>query len=255
MSTRLIIYEPPGSINCPPELVDGCWNTGLLEGCGDPQQFANRVTLEAYAYGRGETIRQVTTAAEGLALCKAWQQPVAPKPPTTFVVPTTPPPIGGAPGGGQVYSPPGLQPPIQTPGAPEPDTSSPGGPTILPGDTSTGRTFQMGEVYRLIIVSEPGRVDTGALYPGCSRSNPDACKPMQFASIEDAVAYSKANNEIPYLVNTIDEAWSIVDGSQAINPAQVISDGAGGGVGTIGMVAIGAMALFFLPKMLKKRGA
>jgi hypothetical protein len=77
-NTRLIFYDPPGSPNCPPALqAEGCWNTGLLEGCGDPRQFATRVDLEAYAASRGETLRQTATAAEGLALCRGWS-PAAP---------------------------------------------------------------------------------------------------------------------------------------------------------------------------------
>ena len=85
---RLVFYDPPGSPNCPPGLAEGCWNTGLLEGCGDPKQFATRIDLEAYAKARGETLRQTATAAEGLALCRAWTPVMAVAAPPTGAGPT-----------------------------------------------------------------------------------------------------------------------------------------------------------------------
>jgi len=72
---RLWLFDPPGSANCPPDLVNGCYNTGQSPGCGDPQQFATFANLQAYAKAKGETLRQVASADEAFRICNT-------KPPT-----------------------------------------------------------------------------------------------------------------------------------------------------------------------------
>ncbi len=51
--------------------------------------------------------------------------------------------------------------------------------------------------YRLIIETSPGRVDTGATLPSCTREHPDLCDPRQFANTPDAFAYGEGRGEIP----------------------------------------------------------
>lgn len=66
-------------------------------------------------------------------------------------------------------------------------------------------------IYRLIIETSPGRVDTGATLPGCSIDHPENCNPRQFSNTPDAFAYAASRNEIPVIVPSADEAWAIVD--------------------------------------------
>lgn len=119
---------------------------------------------------------------------------------------------------------------------------------ITATDTAGGLTIMPGKTYRLILQTAPGRVDTGATYPLCSRSNTDACKPIQFATIQDAVNYANAHNEIPLQVSSVDEVWAIVEGRIPVNEANVL-----GGDNTMIWIAAGIAAVFILPKLLKKR--
>jgi hypothetical protein len=67
-------------------------------------------------------------------------------------------------------------------------------------------------IYRLIVETAPGRVDTGANYPGCSPENPNACDPRQFATLDDAYAYAEQRGEEPYVAGSVEEVWDIVAG-------------------------------------------
>lgn len=107
-----------------------------------------------------------------------------------------------------------------------------------------------GTVYRLILETAPNRVDTGATYPLCSRSNTDACKPIQFASIQDAINYAAANNETPVSVSTEEEAWAIIEGTQPIHSESIIP--IGGFSSELPWVAVAIGAVLILPRLLKK---
>src|SRR5262245_4320838 len=104
-------------------------------------------------------------------------------------------------------------------------------------------------VYRFILVTAPGRVDTGASYTGCAQNNTQACQPVQFATLQNAIDYAKAHNEIPVQVSSAEEAWRIVAGAQPINPNQILSTGPS----LTTMLVLGAAAFFLLPKILKRR--
>jgi hypothetical protein len=116
----------------------------------------------------------------------------------------------------------------------------------------------MADVFRLILQTAPGRVDTGATYSGCNRSNPNACQPLQTATIQAAVDYAHAHNEIPVRVSSVDEAWNIAEGKQPIQQSQIIT-GSGGDLMSLfsdpimlGVAAIGV--IFLVPKLFKKKG-
>lgn len=103
-------------------------------------------------------------------------------------------------------------------------------------------------VYRLIMQTSPGRVDTGATYPGCAQNATQYCQPVQFATLTDAVNYAKAHNEIPVSVASADEAWRIASGAQPINPNQIISTGPS----LTMLLLLGAAAFFIVPKFLRR---
>lgn len=105
-----------------------------------------------------------------------------------------------------------------------PATAKDSTPIDIPG----GAPPALGKVYRLVLASpkpnDPaypdGLVyDTGALYPGCSFDNPQACKPIQFGDWAGVVYYCQQNNEIPVKVQSAEQAWDIVSGKEPI-PAQ-----------------------------------
>jgi len=123
-----------------------------------------------------------------------------------------------------------------------------GGPSSAGQSAGAGRSI----VYRLILQSAPGRVDTGATYPACTRDNPDGCGPMQFSSVGEAVQYALAHGEVPYMVSSVNEVWGIVDGSLPIHPNQILQSapGALAGMDWSTLLTLGGLALFFL----KKRG-
>lgn len=263
----------------------------IAKTCSDPHQEIQFEKLLAYANARGETLQQVQSAAEAFAFCSPKQ--VSPPVPTTIPPPsTTQPPNqvqpfscamaqpdtfitgielaarNGLLSPGQIQQLQALQQARDFEGfkslakqilaglcPPQHTKPSDTPPPIIPPDKDTngGFHFMPGKVYRLILESAPGRIDTGASYPLCSRSNPDACKPIQFADVETAVNYAKANNEIPVRVNTADEAWAIMEGSQPIDEANIIT---GGLLDNPAVLVAGLIGILFVaPKLFKKGGA
>lgn len=109
------------------------------------------------------------------------------------------------------------------------------------------------EVFRLILETSPGRVDTGATYQGCSRQNADACQPAQFATVQDAIAFAKQRGEIPVKVPSADVAWMIVEGNYPISDSMIITD-SGLPVDPKTLLIVGAAAVVILPMLLKRRG-
>ena len=98
-------------------------------------------------------------------------------------------------------------------------------------------------IYRLIIDMAPGRIDTGATYPGCSRDNQAACVPIQFSTMEEALAYAAANGETPVIVPDADTAWGMVEGTIPI-PSPGISPT---------MLGLGAAAVLALLMWRRKK--
>lgn len=99
-------------------------------------------------------------------------------------------------------------------------------------------------IYRLIIETSPGRVDTGATLPGCDMQHETLCDPRQFARTLDAYNYAIGRGEIPVIVDSTDAAWAIVDAEnraralmqQYVGPSQsptptATQGGATGGTG------------------------
>lgn len=96
------------------------------------------------------------------------------------------------------------------------------------GDYFTDRSIP---VYRFILETDHGvidgvhvgvKFDTGASYAECIPANPDGCRPMQFGSLDEAVQYSFANDEIPVRVESIEETWEYVLGQRRIPAERVI---------------------------------
>lgn len=255
MVFRVFIYVPPGSNEFGPyanvcgSIVNGCYNTGRFdEGtglCGDPKQFDNIASMTAYAQANGETLYQAKTVEEVNALCTA-RAAAAPKPPQV-IQPTAP--AAGLP----------APPPVGLVAIPtnEPGIPGSGAPTIQVTESNAGPEFtgkQSEEdmaIYRLILETAPNRVDTGATYPGCSQANASACKPMQFVSINDAVQFAKDHGEIPVRVNSVSEAWAIVEGRKPIDEANIIT----GSGNTLLLVGAAVAAAVVLPKLLKGKSA
>lgn len=92
----------------------------------------------------------------------------------------------------------------------------------------TGSNNTGGTIYRFILqtpdlTSPTGfTYNTGANYNACSQSNTAPCIPLQFASVGDAIDYANAHNEIPCIVGSSAETWSIIGGSTPI-PTSTIS--------------------------------
>lgn len=136
---RLWLYEYPGSKNCPPTLTNGCYNTGLRDGCGDARQFADYESLKAWAESHGEQLRQVSSAEEAMTLCKGIAAGVAVASNTPALMPATLAPnyqpSGGFTATGQrIVAGGGVQQPsapiiIQTQAGPVPDFGLPPEPT------------------------------------------------------------------------------------------------------------------------------
>ena len=213
----------------------GTYDTSVLDTvrgtCEDSHQEIRFEDLMNYANARGEQLREVATAQEAFSLCSQAKIPIVPPPATTYdpikakpqdIAPSlTPPPIGGSTGG-----------PVQ----------------FQAVDSPTNMEISMGTIYRLILVTSPGRVDTGATYPGCSRSNTNQCRPIQFASVDDAVKYAKEHNETPVQVHDVEEVWGIVEGRIPISESAIL-----GGIGLSPMILAAALgAALLLPKLLKK---
>ena len=53
-----------------------------------------------------------------------------------------------------------------------------------------------------MIHSDTGQVESGANYPGCSPSNPSACDPQSFASIQDAKSYADSKGELLHVMGS-----------------------------------------------------
>lgn len=113
------------------------------------------------------------------------------------------------------------------------------------------------EVFRLILETEPGRVDTGATYPDCTLADRNSCLPAQFLgpnAFQDAVNWANAHNEIPVRVVNADHAWSIINGSQPITDDMVITElpvpGLLSGFDPM-MIVLAIGATFVLPRLLK----
>jgi len=110
--------------------------------------------------------------------------------------------------------------------------------------TTEQASDQSKPIYRLIMVTEPNRIDTGATYPGCSRDNPDACRPIQFKSVGEAISHAFKHDEIPVQVQSADQAWGIVSGQLPV-PSPIRSSGG------MGLVA-GAIALLMFFKRKRR---
>lgn len=129
------------------------------------------------------------------------------------------------------------------------DSSTPPGPPLPP--TSTHPLPGTLPVYRMVLETKPGQVDTGASYSGCSRSNSMACQPIQFASIQDAVEYAYAHNEIPYRVFSAEESWQTIEGVLPLDTSRILgpagSDSGAGGIfsspGAVLLIGAGLLLL------------
>jgi hypothetical protein len=119
------------------------------------------------------------------------------------------------------------------------------GPSQTPLPNPTGG----GTVYRFILQTSPGRVDTGANYPACSRSNPSGCAPMGFASVEAAATYAYEHGEIPVLVSNVEEAWTVVAGGP-VNPSNIIAkpEGMFAGMSPLTIAGLALSILWFFGK-------
>lgn len=123
-------------------------------------------------------------------------------------------------------------------------------------------------VYRLIIETSPGRVDTGATLPGCTSDTPSLCDPKQFANTVDAFNYAHSRNETPVIVPSADAAWNIANAEERSRQLQTQYTGPsaspeplpgqGGAPASTGIVAtleanpvLAIGAAFLLYKMLK----
>jgi hypothetical protein len=222
-------------------LPNGCYNTGRLDDtatvmrCTDAKQFASLQDMLVYAQSNNEIPMEAQSIEEVNALCSAPQ--------------TTQPPVitATAPAVSQPAQPVGIPIPQPTPGLP-----GPGSPPAVVNVTDTQAEpteFTKGEdmaIYRLILESGPNRFDTGATYPGCSRATPTACKPVQFASMDDAIRFARDHGEIPVKVNSEAEAWDIVEGRKPVDEANVLAGG-----GNLLLVGAAIAAAFILPKFLK----
>jgi len=269
----------------------GTYDTSVLdteaEQCSDPRQFLTFQQMLGYATPRGEVLQKVGSAQEAFALCSPQRLATVP------AVPAYKPSIVCqrrisidqsevqsfeglvCPPGWIPYSIPASVPqpgPIKSGGRAEdliPSLTPPpmGTPNQVNAIDSGGSQFMdEGQVYRLILFTprakgttdnpenidypEGGTWDTGASYPLCSRSNTDACRPIQFLKQQDAINFATSHGEIPVRVNNVDDVWAIIEGAKPIEDHMILSDV---GMGGLGMLAIGAAALFVLPKLFKKR--
>ena len=114
------------------------------------------------------------------------------------------------------------------------------------------------DVYRLILETSPGRVDTGATYQGCTRANPDACQPVQFSSVQDAINFAHQRGEVPVKVPNEIVAWDIVDGRHAITDDMIITSPTDGIFSSLTanpmlLAGVAVAAIFILPKLLGGR--
>ena len=252
MIYRLYIFVPfndnkygPYATVCG-SLPNGCYNTGRYDDqaagamrCGDARQFGSLQDLLVYAQSQNETPMQADSIEQVNALCTA---SVSPTPPVNLgppVAPTEPKPP-------QVFA-----------GTPIPQTSpGPGAPPVINVTDSPSEPTQYTTgakdvaIYRLILESGPNRFDTGATYEGCSRATPNNCKPMQFASLDDAISFARDHGEIPVKVNSEADAWDIVEGRKPVDESNVLA-----GSSNLLLVGAAVAAAFILPKLLKGKRA
>lgn len=124
-------------------------------------------------------------------------------------------------------------------------------------------------VYRLILQTAPGRVDTGATYPGCTREQPDLCYALQFATVQEAFSFAAGHNEIPRIVQSADEAFNLAEEEErsrllqtqytgpSASPMPIPTNGSVVGsplqsaVSPYGPLALGVLALLFVAKKFR----
>ena len=116
-----------------------------------------------------------------------------------------------------------------------PTQGSPGVPTGGNGQTMTK--------YRFFIESTTPyhRFDTGANIATCSRSNPNGCSPIQFrdpGGMAAMVKYAKDHGEVLVRVNSIDEAFAIMEGKTMPNPSQIVTGTTDSSVGLLALIPI-----------------
>lgn len=115
------------------------------------------------------------------------------------------------------------------------DSSSGSQPGIMGDPRTTATAEEAQPVTRFIMETAPGRVDTGANYPGCARDNQGACIPIQFSSMEDALQYAADHRENPVIVPDAETAWGMVEGTIPIPSAA--------GMSSTTMLGLGAAAV------------
>lgn len=184
----------------------------------DPRQFNSFDDAANYARSKGEKPVRVWSVDQAWKMVSDLNISCGQPAQTTVAtpVPTSPTMTTTYNGGVSTREP--IPPAIMPSLTPTP-TSSPGG---AGGPVSVSPSPQ-GTIYRLILKSPNGKYDTGATYPACTRSNPDGCQPMQFDTEKDAVEYALAHGETPVRVSSEEEAWRIVEGTQPVNVAAIIS--------------------------------
>lgn len=118
----------------------------------------------------------------------------------------------------------------------------------------------MADVYRFIMISRPGRAETGAGYQGCSQNTTNACDPRGFDgqdALQQAITYAYSHNEIPVQVYNQQEAWDMLSGKMPITSDRVLSSSSFssifGSMDMTTMLLIGLGAIFLVPKLLGGR--
>lgn len=229
----------------------GLYNSDAPAGQGclnpDPQQLPSLQSVIQYANAHGEQLREVHSVEEVNAICSGGV--ASPKVASPVFLPT---PLDT---GTTQY---GSTTPLQLTPAERSTVAAAISPQLTPGTgaptgSSVGQTGnpQVNTLYRFILEG-PGGVDTGANYSGCSSVNSMMCDPRQFATLADAIAYSKARREIPYRVLSSNEPWGIIDGSINIDPLRILG-GTGGTVFGIPIIPL-AVGLGLLFLFSGKRG-
>ena len=118
----------------------------------------------------------------------------------------------------------------------------------------------MADVYRFILISRPGRAETGAGYQGCSPNTTQACDPRGFDgtdALQQAITYAYSHNEIPVQVYSQQEAWDMLSGKMAITSDRVLSSSSlsslFGNMDMTTMLLLALGAIFLVPQLLKKK--
>jgi len=193
-------------------------NGDWLRGLSAPQQVVDYLNLGAALFDAGtiNQLRMVTTGSDP-RVATNWHVRVPGGTGPQGTIPLIQYMTGSANGGNPV--------PVPIPGNPN-----------VGGSDGLIPDFSGDPIYRLIFETEPGRVDTGATYPGCSRDNTGPCIPVQFGTIEEAVDYARSHGEEPLIVPDVETAWGIVEGtipkpSAGISPAVM-------GLGALAVIAL-----------------